>query len=220
MLSLIKAISNMQVIFDFDGVILNSHIIKAEGFYQIFKIFGKNHAKQAQKYHLSKSGISRYKKFTYIKKNILKNNKIKNNQLNKNFKNYSLKKILNLKINAKLLKFLKSNYKKYEFYISTGSPQKEIIYILKKKKLYQFFRKVYGSPSTKIEHIKKIKKKNKKSIFIGDSLDDFKAAKKTSINFLLKIHRQNKKEFCKMNINKILNYDNLEKKILSILKKN
>jgi histidinol phosphatase-like enzyme len=220
MLSLIKAISNMQVIFDFDGVILNSHIIKAEGFYQIFKIFGKNHAKQAQKYHLSKSGISRYKKFTYIKKNILKNNKIKNNQLNKNFKNYSLKKILNLKINEKLLKFLKSNYKKYEFYISTGSPQKEIIYILKKKKLYQFFRKIYGSPSTKIEHIKKIKKKNKKSIFIGDSLDDFKAAKKTSINFLLKIHRQNKKEFGKMNINKILNYDNLEKKILSILKKN
>ena len=210
----------MQVIFDFDGVILNSHIIKAEGFYQIFKIFGKNHAKQAQKYHLSKSGISRYKKFTYIKKNILKNNKIKNNQINKNFKNYSLKKILNFKINVKLLKFLKSNYKKYEFYISTGSPQKEIIYILKKKKLYQFFRKIYGSPSTKIEHIKKIKKKNKKSIFIGDSLDDFKAAKKTSINFLLKIHRQNKKEFGKMNINKILNYDNLEKKILSILKKN
>jgi HAD superfamily hydrolase (TIGR01549 family) len=207
----------MQIIFDFDGVILNSHIIKAKAFYEIFKIFGKKKAKQAQKHHLSKSGISRYKKFNYIKKNILKKNKIKNKLLNKRFTNYCLKKILNLKINEKLLKFLKSNYKKYELYISTGAPQNEIIYILKKKKLYTFFRKIYGSPSTKITHIKKIKKTNKKCIFIGDSIDDFKAAKKTDINFLLKIHRQNKKEFDKMNINKIINYNNLEKKILSIL---
>jgi len=208
----------MQIIFDFDGVILNSHIIKAKAFYKIFKIFGKKQAERAQKYHLSKCGISRYKKFNYIKKNILKDNKIKNKQLNTRFINYCLKKILNLKINEKLLKFLKSNYKKYELYISTGAPQNEIIYILKKKKLYTFFRKIYGSPSTKITHIKKIKKTNKKCIFIGDSIDDLKAAKKTDTNFLLKIHRQNKKEFDKMNINKILNYDNLEKKILSILK--
>jgi len=212
-----NTINNVQIIFDFDGVILSSHIIKSRGFYQIFKIFGKTKAKKAQKYHLSKSGISRYKKFNYIKKNILQNNKITNIKLNKAFTNYCLKKILNLKINSKLIQFLKSNYEKYQFYISTGSPQKEIIYILKKKKLYSFFRKIYGSPSTKITHIKKIKKTNKKRIFIGDSIDDFKAAKKTNTNFLLKIHRQNKKEFEKMNINKIVNYDNLEKKILTIL---
>jgi phosphoglycolate phosphatase-like HAD superfamily hydrolase len=209
---------NIQIIFDFDGVILNSHIIKAQAFYEIFKIFGKAKAKKAQKYHLSKAGISRYKKFNYIKKNILKNSKIKNKQLNIHFTNYCLKKIINLKINAKLLKFLKSNYKKYEFFISTGSPQREIIYILKKKKLYFFFRKIYGSPSTKIKHIKKIKKKNKKRIFIGDSIDDLKAAKETGTNFLLKIHQQNKKEFDKTNVNKTANYNKLEKKILSILK--
>ena len=61
-------INNMQIIFDFDGVILRSHVIKSRAFYQIFKIFGKTKAKKAQKYHLSKSGISRYKKFNYIKK--------------------------------------------------------------------------------------------------------------------------------------------------------
>jgi phosphoglycolate phosphatase-like HAD superfamily hydrolase len=213
-----NTINNMQIIFDFDGVILNSHIIKSRAFYQIFKIFGKHKAKKAQKYHLFKCGISRYKKFNFIKKNILQNNKITNIKLNKSFTSYCLKKILNLKINVKLIQFLKCNYKKYEFYISTGSPRKEIIYILKKKKLYSFFRKIYGSPSTKITHIKKIKRTNVKRIFIGDSIDDFKAAKKTDTNFLLKIHRQNKKEFDKMNINKIVNYNNLEKKILSILK--
>ena len=43
---------NVQIIFDFDGVILNSHIVKARGFYEIFKIFGKNKAKKAKQYHL------------------------------------------------------------------------------------------------------------------------------------------------------------------------
>ena len=124
---------NIQIIFDFDGVILNSHIIKANAFYEIFKIFGKTKAKKAQKYHLSKAGISRYRKFNYIKKNILKSVKITNLELNKLFTRYTLNKILNLKIDKNLLKFLKSNYKKYELYISTGSPQNEISYILKKK---------------------------------------------------------------------------------------
>ena len=208
---------NIQIIFDFDGVILNSHIIKAKAFYEIFKIFGKAKAKKAQNYHLSKAGISRYKKFNYIKKNILKNIKITNRELNKLFTRYTLNKILNLKIDKNLLKFLKSNYKKYELYISTGSPQNEIIYILKKKKLHKFFKKVYGSPSTKIAHIKRIKIYNKKTIFIGDSMDDIRAAKNTNTNFLLKTHNQNKVMFSKININKISNYFDLEKKIISLI---
>jgi phosphoglycolate phosphatase-like HAD superfamily hydrolase len=208
---------NIQIIFDFDGVILNSHIIKANAFYDIFKIFGKTNAKKAQKYHLSKAGISRYRKFNYIKKNILKSVKITNLELNKLFTEYTINKILNLKIDKNLLKFLKSNYKKYEFYISTGSPQNEIIYILKKKKLYRFFKKVYGSPSTKVNHIKKIKMYNKKTIFIGDSIDDIRAAKNTNTNFLLKTHNQNKAIFSKININKISNYLNLEKKIINLI---
>jgi phosphoglycolate phosphatase-like HAD superfamily hydrolase len=210
---------NIQIIFDFDGVILNSHIIKAKAFYEIFKIFGKAKAKKAQKYHLTKAGISRYKKFNYIKKNILKYTKITNEELNKLFTRYILNKILNLKIDKNLLKFLKSNYKKYEFYISTGSPQNEIVYILKKKRLYKFFLKVYGSPSTKFEHIKKIKRHKKKCVFIGDSIDDISAAKKTNTNFLLKIHNQNKKFFFKTNINKISNYSNIEKKIINLIQK-
>jgi phosphoglycolate phosphatase-like HAD superfamily hydrolase len=208
---------NIQIIFDFDGVILNSHIVKARGFYEIFKIFGKNKAKKAKQYHLNKMGISRYKKFNYIRKNILTNTTITNKELNNFFIKYCFNKILNLKIDKKLLQFLKSNYKKYELYISTGSPHKEIVRILKKKKIYKFFKKVYGSPSIKIEHIKKIKKYNKKTIFIGDSIDDIKAAKKTNTTFLLKIHNQNKKLFSKININKISNYSNLEKKIINLM---
>ena len=83
--------------------------------------------------------------------------------------------------------------------------------------MYKFFKKVYGSPSTKVTHIKRIKIYNKKTIFIGDSIDDIRAAKNTNTNFLLKTHNQNKAMFAKININKISNYFNLEKKIINLI---
>ena len=57
--------SKIQIIFDFDGVILNSHKVKTSAFYYIFKEFGKRKALKAQKYHLKNVGISRIKKFKY-----------------------------------------------------------------------------------------------------------------------------------------------------------
>ena len=44
----------MNVIFDFDGVILNSHRIKTLAFYNIFKKYGTDTAKRAKKFHLKK----------------------------------------------------------------------------------------------------------------------------------------------------------------------
>ena len=70
--------------------------------------------------------------------------------------------------------------------ISTGTPQAKIIKILKDKKLLKYFNKVYGAPYSKINHIKKIKKNNEKCVFIGDSYEDYKAAKVTNIKFIMK----------------------------------
>ena len=41
----------MHIIFDFDGVILNSHKIKTKAFYKIFESYGKNIANKAIKFH-------------------------------------------------------------------------------------------------------------------------------------------------------------------------
>ena len=156
----------VQVIFDFDGVILSSHKVKTEGFYFIFKKFGKVLARKAQNYHENHTGISRYKKFKFLKKKFFKNKNLTLEKLDKSFKKYCLEKILSLRVNKYLLKFLQSNSKKYDFFISTGTPQKEIVEILKRKKLVQYFKKVYGSPESKINHINNIKKKiSKKDIY-------------------------------------------------------
>lgn len=135
-----------QIIFDFDGVILDSHNVKTEAFLEIFKEYGNIKAQQAQRYHLKNIGISRFDKFEHIIKKILKDKTVNPKYLNKKFQDYCFKKIKSLKINDDLHIFLKKYNKKYDMYISTATPQNDIIKILKEKKILHLFKKIYGSP--------------------------------------------------------------------------
>ena len=53
-----------QIIFDFDGVILDSHIIKTKAFYELFRKFGLTTAKKSRLHHLKNTGVSRNIKFS------------------------------------------------------------------------------------------------------------------------------------------------------------
>ena len=60
------------LIFDCDGVILNSNQIKTEAFYNVAKIYGHPAAQALKEYHILNGGISRYQKFEYLLTKILK----------------------------------------------------------------------------------------------------------------------------------------------------
>ena len=63
-----------SLIFDCDGVVLNSNKIKTEAFRKIFQPFGLDLANEMVRYHVNHGGISRYKKIDYFLEN-LKNQK-------------------------------------------------------------------------------------------------------------------------------------------------
>ncbi len=202
----------MNIIFDFDGVILNSHKVKTKAFYEVFKSYGNSIGVKARKFHENNIGKSRYFKFKYIFKNIL-NKKITKNELARIDKNFNFtveKKIRYMFPTENLLKFLKNKKKYHNFYISTGTPQKKIVNILKEKKLFFFFKKIYGSPRSKLQHLNEIKKKNIQSLFIGDSYEDYKVSKQANINFLLKMNSENLSLRKKKNIKKINSFKYLE----------
>ena len=203
----------MNIIFDFDGVIINSHKVKTEAFYKIFKPYGKNVANKAKKFHERNIGKSRFFKFKFILKKILNKNITKSElaKLDKNFDTFVQKKIKLMIPSKYLLKFLKGQKYNNNLYISTGTPQNKIIQILKEKNLLSYFKKIYGSPSSKISHINEIKKSNKNVLFIGDSLEDYNAAKKTNINFILKLNSENFLSRKKLNVRKIHSFKFLKK---------
>ncbi len=205
-----------NIIFDFDGVILNSHNVKTDAFEKIFSKYGKSIGKKAKNYHLKNVGKSRYLKFKYILNNVLKYKSTKKiiEYLDEEFSNYCDNKIIKLKISKYLLRYLKKNYKKKNFFVSTGTPQKKIEEIIKKKKIKKFFKKIYGSPEKKIEHINKIisKYENKsKTIFIGDSEEDYKSAKICGIDFLLKLNSESKNLKLPRKVNKLQSFKFIEK---------
>jgi phosphoglycolate phosphatase-like HAD superfamily hydrolase len=60
------------IIFDCDGVVLNSNKIKTNAFYEVAKHFGHGAAKKLVDYHVRNGGISRYAKFQYFFKELIK----------------------------------------------------------------------------------------------------------------------------------------------------
>ena len=54
------------IVFDCDGVILNSNKIKTEAFENSVRYLGDEAAKSLRNYHIQNGGISRYQKFQHF----------------------------------------------------------------------------------------------------------------------------------------------------------
>ena len=122
-------------------------------------------------------------------------------------------------------KFLKNNYKKYDFFISSATPSHEL-YDIVKKKLSKYFINTLGSPNNKFQHIKYILKNynynNRELIFIGDTYNDYLAAKSYNIKFIAIRNKYEQFESFKYVIDNFYNFENYLKKILfmTYIKKN
>ena len=145
-----------SIIFDFDGVIVNSTKIKDQAFKKIVEIYPKQNQLKFINFHKKNLGISRVLKFKYLYKTILKKSFSKKDidKLSDKFQKIVYKKIIKLKVSNGLKKFIKYNSKKYDLYISSGTPENELKKIMSIKKIDKNFKNIYGSPSTKSQHIK------------------------------------------------------------------
>ena len=59
------------ILWDFDGVILDSMPIREKGFIEVLKSFPSNQVKELIKFHNLNGGLSRYVKFRYFFEKIL-----------------------------------------------------------------------------------------------------------------------------------------------------
>ena len=59
------------IIFDFDGVILDSNDVKTEAFYEMYIQYGESIAKKVVNHHKKNGGISRFQKFKLYHKKFL-----------------------------------------------------------------------------------------------------------------------------------------------------
>ena len=179
-----------NIIFDYDGTIADSVDIKTKAFAELYSSYGEEVEKNVVKYHLAHGGVSRFDKLKYFHKEFLNIdlNKDKVQQLAQSFSKLVIDKVVNAPYIEGAFEFISNNYKKYSLFISTATPTNEIIEILNRKNLIQFFKDIKGSPESKIDHVKHIISKNNylrnETVFIGDSESDKEAAVQNNLYFI------------------------------------
>ena len=178
------------VIFDCDGVILDTNKIKTEAFQKTLKGFPEEKIAKLITFHKKNGGISRKIKFEYFFNNIIHDfDQKKINHSLKIFRKISFQKILLSHYIKGVLKFIKIlNRNNIKVFIVSGALQSELrkIFILRNKSKY--FNKILGTPKNKIENIKIILDKysldKNRGVFFGDSSTDYISAKKFKMNFI------------------------------------
>ncbi|EIQ3300034.1 HAD family hydrolase [Campylobacter coli] len=179
-----------NIIFDFDGVILDSVELKTQAFAELFKEFPKNKVQELVKYHIQNGGISRYHKIQYFFENILCEEISDKEILNyaKLYSQLTKEKLCNPKyIIKETFEFIKKNQTHYNMHIASGADEQDLIEICKMLDLTQYFLSIHGSPTKKEILVKNLlisnNYKNKETILIGDSVNDFQTALKNNIYF-------------------------------------
>ena len=201
----------MNVIFDFDGVILNSNKIKTKAFQKLSEKYGKFKSSKLVEFHIKNGGISRFEKINWFVKNVLeKEDNELSNKLIKNYGKIVCKELLDCKIRTNLYD-LREKLKASKWYIASGGLETEIKDFLNKKSLINLFDGgVFGSPKPKLLIIRDIIKNGRdtKSVLIGDSIYDYKCAVENGIGFLFAkewTEVKNYSEFVKENNIKVIN---------------
>ena len=182
------------VIFDFDGVIVESTKIKTMAF---GKLFEHEHPEQVTAivyYHVQNAGISRYEKFRYIYKEILKRH-LSDDEFQALCVQFA-RIVMNEVIKAPYVKgareFLENYASTYRCFVASATPQEEIEKIIEERNSMRFFGKIYGAPYGKSNAVKDILRKEEieplAAAYVGDALSDYHAAKDNSINFVARIN--------------------------------
>ena len=178
------------IIFDCDGVILDSNKLKSEAFATALLDEPAELVEKFIKYHKFNGGISRYIKFEHYFKTIKRLNEY-SEELQLALKNYAhicseeLNKSEEIPGVRKFLELLKS--KNIPCFVSTGGDTKEVTDAFEYKGLRSFFKTIYGNENTKDWHLSEIKStlsKSSRLLFIGDSKKDFDVASKFNCDFV------------------------------------
>lgn len=177
------------LVFDFDGVILDSADIKTNAFRQLFSGYPDKLAAIIS-YHETNAGISRFQKFRYIYQYLLNKSLSpeEERELCAQFTSLVVEEVMQCSFVPGALEFLRTYRETHLLFVASGTPEDELHRLVFARGLAYLFRGVYGSPKTKtviLEEILTMTRIPRTSLFfIGDGFSDYEAAKATGVTFI------------------------------------
>ena len=177
-----------SIVFDCDGVVLNSNKVKTEAFFKAALPYGETAAQQLVDYHIQRGGISRYKKFEWFIENVVAGQA--GPSLDELLAAYATEVshgLLTCDI-AEGLAELKAKTPQANWLIVSGGDQQELREVFAKRNIARLFDGgIFGSPDSKDDILARQLSSQlikQPALFLGDSKYDFKAATSAGLDFV------------------------------------
>lgn len=181
-------IENYQtLVFDCDGVVLNSNKVKTEAFYKAALPFGEDAAQKLVAHHVLNGGISRYKKFEWFIQEVVPGREANLHKLLESYAQFVRNGLLTCDIANGLFE-LREQTSHTNWLIVSGGDQQELREVFSARNLIELFDGgIFGSPDSKDTILERELANNnirKSAIFLGDSRYDHIASSSAGLDFV------------------------------------
>jgi len=179
------------IIFDFDGVIVESGDIKTQAFAELYRSHGPEIEAAVVEYHKQNGGMSRYRKFHYFQEQLLHHPPLtpeEEHDLDRRFSELVIEAVIDSESVPGAESLIQYAYKHIPLFIASGTPEKELQRIVEQRGLTSYFIEVRGSPLPKQTLIAEIINAHaltpEKVLMVGDAMADYLGAKANKTAFL------------------------------------
>jgi len=185
-------VANWQaIIFDFDGVVVESGDIKTQAFADLYRPLGEAVVAAVVQYHRLHGGMSRYQKFRYFQQHLLGKPPLtpgEEQKLDQQFSVQVVEAVIASQAVPGADEFIRQQAARIPLFVASGTPETELNTIVTRRGLAPYFTGVRGSPTSKQALIADILSVHTLTpehvLMIGDALIDYQSAQLNGVAFL------------------------------------
>ena len=186
-----KIASWQAIIFDFDGVVVESGEIKTLAFANLYRDYGETIMSAVARYHVLHGGMSRYHKFRYFQETLLEKPPLtaeEEQHLDRRFSELVLEAVIASDPVPGAAELIRREAARIPLFVASGTPETELNTIVVRRGLASYFTAVRGSPTPKQKLIADILSAHallpERVLMIGDALIDYQSAHLNNVAFL------------------------------------
>lgn len=190
------------IIFDFDGVVVESGEIKTQAFANLYREYGETIMAEVARYHVLHGGMSRYEKFRYFQRHLLEKPPLtadEERELDTRFSELVVEAVIASEAVAGATELIRREAERIPLFVASGTPEAELNTIVARRGLASYFTAVRGSPAPKQKLIADILSVHalaaERVLMIGDALIDYQSARINNVSFIGRVRPGDKNPF-------------------------
>lgn len=179
------------IIFDFDGVVVESGKIKTQAFAELYRPYGADIVATVVQFHTQNGGMSRYRKFRHFQEHFLHQpplTEAEEKQLDIRFSELVVEAVIAAEAVPGAIELIRQQSQKTPLFVASGTPEVELKVIVERRGLTPYFTAVRGAPALKKTIIAEILSahnlKPEAVLMIGDAMADLEGAQANNTAFL------------------------------------